>query len=102
MFNWAIKYSVILSFMILLSACGVIPRGMSFIHTATDAALVSTTGRSSTEHVMSHGWKKDCLFARLMDNANVCMSQEEELDYILSKNCEVYTWNWLGLPECKK
>jgi hypothetical protein len=30
------------------------------------------------------------------------MTKSEERDYVLSKNCEVYTWNSFGLPRCKK
>ena len=78
------------------------PWYISAAHTAGDIALTNQTGKSSSEHLVSGITKRDCQWARTIDFAKVCMTKEEELDYMLSKNCDVYTWTWLGIPECKK
>ena len=71
-------------------------------HTIIDVNLQEETGKTSTEHLASEVTEKDCKWARIIDKVPVCMSREEQIDYILSKNCETITWNWLGIPRCKE
>ena len=75
---------------------------LSTAHTVVDVGVYNETGKTSTEHLADEVTKKDCKWARAIDAALVCMDKEEEIDYILSKNCETITWNWLGLPSCKE
>ena len=75
---------------------------LSAAHTIIDVNLHEETGKTSAEHLASRATKKDCQFIRVIDGMDACMTREEEVDYILSKNCETITWNWLGLPSCKE
>ena len=71
-------------------------------HTIIDVNLREETGKTSAEHLASEVTKKDCQFIRIVDGMDACMTKEEQIDYILSKNCETITWNWLGIPRCKE
>ena len=85
-----------------LSGCTIVPWYISAAHTAGDVVLSSQTGKSSTEHLVSKITKKDCQWARTLYLEKACMTRDEEIEYMLSMNCELYVWNWLGLPECGK
>ena len=85
---------------ILLSACGIVPLWVSVAHTAGDIILTEQTGKSSGEHGLSAITGKDCQFIRFIDSAKVCMSAEEYGEYLLSLNCETYTWNRMGRVFC--
>ena len=74
----------------------------SGIFSIIDVNLREETGKTSAEHLASEVTEKDCQFIRVIDGMDACMTREEEVDYILSKNCETITWNWLGLPSCKE
>ena len=91
---------------VALSSCTLLPfpvnHMLSAAHTLIDVNLREETGKTSAEHLASEVTKKDCQFIRTIDSADACMTKEEEMDYILSKNCDTITWNWLGLPHCKK
>jgi hypothetical protein len=97
----SIKILLIALGVVCLSGCG-LPYPLGLLHTAGDVVLADQTGKTSSEHLASEVTKKDCKWIRVIDAALVCMSKEEEIDYILSKNCETVTWNWLGLPRCKE
>jgi len=84
-----------------LPGCGIIPLWASVAHTVGDAALSLKTGKSSSEHGLSILTGKDCQFIRVIDkDADVCMSQEEYADYLLSLDCDVYAWGVLGRVYC--
>ena len=89
---------------VCISGCTLLPfpvnHVLSAAHTIIDVNLHEETGKTSAEHLASRATKKDCQFIRVIDGMDACMNKEEELDYILSKDCEVVTWNWLGLPRC--
>ena len=87
---------------IILTSCGLIPWPISVLHTATDILTVTNTGKTTAELAVSEITEKDCRFPRILYDAPTCMNEEEYLNYILSKNCKVYTWNWLNLPSCKE
>ena len=91
---------------IALSSCTLLPfpvnHMLSAAHTLIDVNLREETGKTSAEHLASEVTKKDCQFIRVVDGMDACMTKEEQIDYILSKNCETITWNWLGIPRCKE
>ena len=91
---------------VCISGCTLLPfpvnHVLSAAHTIIDVNLHEETGKTSAEHLASRATKKDCQFIRVIDGMDACMTKEEEVDYILSKNCENITWNWLGLPSCKE
>ena len=91
---------------IALSSCTLLPfpvnHMLSAAHTIIDVNLHEETGKTSAEHLASRATEKDCQFIRIIDSEPACMTREEEVDYILSKNCKTITWNWLGLPSCQE
>ena len=98
--------NTLIIFTILTGGCSILPfpvnHMLSAAHTIIDVNLHEETGKTSAEHLASEVTKKDCQFIRVIDGMDACMTKEEEVDYILSKNCETITWNWLGLPSCKE
>ena len=94
---------MVLSF---LNACSILPfpvnHVLSAAHTIIDVNLHEETGKTSAEHLASRATQKDCRFIRVIDGQDACLSEEQELDYLLRKGCEGITWNWLGLPRCKE
>jgi len=102
----SLRSILIILLSVVLSSCTLLPfpvnHMLSAAHTIIDVNLQKETGKTSAEHLASEVTKKDCQFIRAIDSADACMTKEEEIDYILSKNCETITWNWLGLPSCKK
>ena len=96
--------TIILTFFVCisLSACGIVPLWVSVATTAGDFILADQTGKSSGEHGLSAITGKDCQFIRFIDSAKVCMSAEEYGEYLLSLNCEAYTWNRMGRVSCGK
>ncbi len=101
------KYAIIaIAFVVAItsvSGCALSPlpikESLSFGHTLLDLRLVEDTGKTTSEHLASRLTGKNCKWARI---ESVCLTKEEEIDYIMSKNCELITWNWLGLPRCKE
>ena len=87
---------------ISLSACGIVPLWVSVGTFAGDIILSDQTGKSSGEHGLSAITGKDCQFIRFIDSAKVCMSAEEYGEYLLSLNCEAYTWTRMGRVSCGK
>ena len=98
--------NTLIIFTILTGGCSILPFPVNHIlsaaHTIIDVNLHEETGKTSAEHLASRATKKDCQFIRVIDGMDACITKEEEVDYILSKNCETITWNWLGLPSCKE
>ena len=98
--------NTLIIFTILTGGCSILPFPVNHIlsaaHTIIDVNLHEETGKTSAEHLASRATKKDCQFIRVIDSMDACITKEEEVDYILSKNCETITWNWLGLPSCKE
>mgnify|MGYP005818261567 FL=1 len=98
--------NILIIFTILTGGCSILPFPVNHIlsaaHTIIDVNLHEETGKTSAEHLASRATKKDCQFIRVIDSMDACITREEEVDYILSKNCETITWNWLGLPSCKE
>jgi len=98
--------NTLIIFTILTGGCSILPFPVNHIlsaaHTIIDVNLHEETGKTSAEHLASRATKKDCQFIRVIDSMDACITREEEVDYILSKNCETITWNWLGLPSCKE
>jgi len=85
-----------------VSGCGIIPLWVSIVHTVGDAALTMETGKSSGEHALSLLTGEDCQFIRIIDGVSICMSQEEYSEYLISLNCNVYTWDILNRIFCKE
>jgi hypothetical protein len=85
-----------------LTACGIVPLWMSVTSTVGDIILTNKTGKSSSEHGLSALTGKDCRFIRIIDNKNLCMNKKEYEKYLISLNCEAYTWSILGRVSCKK
>ena len=102
----SLRNILIILLSIMMSGCSILPFPVNHIlsaaHTIIDVNLREETGKTSAEHLASEVTKKDCQFIRAIDSADACMTKEEQVDYILSKNCETITWNWLGLPSCKE
>ena len=98
--------NILIIFTILTGGCSILPFPVNHIlsaaHTIIDVNLHEETGKTSAEHLASRATKKDCQFIRVIDSMDACITKEEEVDYILSKNCKTITWNWLGLPSCKE
>ena len=101
------KYAIIaIAFVVAItsvSGCALSPlpikESLSFGHTLLDLRLFEDTGKTTSEHLASRLTGKNSKCARI---ESVCLTKEEEIDYIMSKNCELITWNWLGLPRCKE
>ena len=102
----SLRNTLIILLSVALSSCTLLPfpinHVLSAAHTIIDVNLHEETGKTSAEHLASRATEKDCQFIRVLDLEPACMTREEEVDYILSKNCETITWNWLGLPSCKE
>ena len=102
----SLRNILIILLSIMMSGCSILPFPVNHIlsaaHTIVDVNLREETGKTSAEHLASEVTKKDCQFIRTIDSADACMTKEEQIDYILSKNCETITWNWLGIPRCKE
>ena len=85
----------------LISGCGIVPTWVSIAHTGVDFISIKSTGKSTGEHALSGVTKKDCRFSRILHNEKVCMTPEEEVDHIVSLNCEGWIkWDFLGHPYC--
>ena len=87
---------------VFLSGCGIIPMWASIVHTVGDVILSVNTGKSSGEHGLSFITGRDCQFLRVIDNQNICMSKKSYMEYLLSLDCDIYTWNILNRVSCKK
>ena len=102
----SLRNTLIILLSVALSSCALLPfpvnHVLSAAHTLIDVNLHEETGKTSAEHLASRATKKDCQFIRVVDGMDACITREEEVDYILSKNCKTITWNWLGLPSCKE
>ena len=102
----SLRNILIILLSVALSSCTLLPfpvnHVLSAAHTIIDVNLHEETGKTSAEHLASRATEKDCQFIRIIDSEPACMTREEEVDYILSKNCKTITWNWLGLPSCKE
>ena len=102
----SLRNILIILLSVALSSCTLLPfpvnHMLSAAHTIIDVNLREETGKTSAEHLASEVTKKDCQFIRVVDGMDACMTKEEQIDYILSKNCETITWNWLGIPRCKE
>ena len=102
----SLRNTLIILLSVALSSCTLLPfpvnHMLSAAHTIIDVNLQEETGKTSAEHLASRATEKDCQFIRVLDLEPACMTREEEVDYILSKNCKTITWNWLGLPSCKE
>ena len=85
---------------ISLSGCGVMPMWASIAHTVGDAVLSLNTGKSSGEHGLSFITGRDCQFIRIIDGRSICMSGEGYLDYLISLDCDIYTWSMLNRVSC--
>ena len=102
----SLRNILIISLPIAISGCSFLPfpinHALSVAHTMLDIKLVKETSKTSVEHLISEVTKKDCRWARVIDLASVCMTKKEKIDYILSKNCDIITWNWIALPRCRE
>ena len=67
-----------------------------------DTVLSLATGKSSGEHGLSLLTGEDCQFIRVIDDASICMSSEEYVEYLSSLNCDVYVWSILNRVSCEK
>ena len=97
-----IPVSFFMAASLLLSGCGIIPMPVSVFHTAADFILHEETGKTSGEHVLSEVTEKDCKFIRFIDTKQICMTDAEYEEYLLSLNCDTYSWDSIGRVKCKK
>ena len=101
--KYAIITVVVITAVTSVSGCTLLPLPLNTALNAgqaiLDVRLLEDTGKTTSEHLVSEVTGKDCKWARIN---SVCMTKEEEIDYILAKNCQTITWNWLGLPKCKE
>ena len=103
----ALKYAIItvvvFAAITSVSGCTLLPLPLNTALNAgqviLDVKSLEDTGKTTSEHLVSEVTGKDCKWARIN---SVCMTKKEEIDYILAKNCQTITWNWLGLPKCKE
>ena len=93
----------ILGLVYLVSGCTILPTWLSVAHTGADVYLGTTTGKTSSEHVVSAIVEEDCQWSRIViEDLNVCLTPDEETNHILSLKCEGWiAWNWFGHPYCK-
>ena len=87
---------------ISISGCGIIPVWASVVHTVGDIILSVNTGKSSGEHGLSFITGRDCQFLRVIDGQDICMAEKAYVDYLISLDCEIYTWSILNRVRCKK
>lgn len=85
----------------ILSGCGILPMWATIGHTIGDVILYERTGKTSGEHVLSGVTGEDCKFIRVIDTNKFCMTSQEYEDYLLSLNCDTYTWDVLDRVKCK-
>jgi len=75
---------------------------ISILHTGVDVILHERTGKTSGEHILSDMTEKDCKFIRFIDTNKICMTNTEYEEYLLSLNCDTYTWDVIGRVKCKE
>ncbi len=75
---------------------------ISILHTGVDVILHERTGKTSGEHILSDMTEKDCKFIRFIDTNKICMTNTEYEEYLLSLNCDTYTWDAIGRVKCKE
>jgi len=85
---------------ILESSCAIIPVWASVASTVGDTVLTLATGKSSGEHGLSLLTGEDCQFIRVIDDASICMSSKEYVEYLVSLNCDVYVWSIFNRVSC--
>jgi len=78
--------------LLVLTGCG-LPWYITAGKTAVDAVLWTQTGKTSTDHIASDISGKDCQMFRLLDGDKICMNEEEYLDFLIAKECEIYTFD---------
>jgi len=93
---------VIILLTMLVASCGIIPMPISIVHTGIDVILHEKTGKTSGEHILSDITQKDCKFVRVLDTQKICMTDKEYEEYLLSLNCDTYTWDVIGRVSCDK
>jgi hypothetical protein len=86
---------------ISISGCGIIPVWASVAHTVGDIILSVNTGKSSGEHVLSGITGRDCQIIHVIDGQDICMTKKTYMDYLISLDCNIYTWNILNRVSCK-
>ena len=82
------KYLIISSFL-LLTGCGIIPWQLSIALNGADLVSATASNKTLGEHAISGATGKDCQWYRLFDGEKACMSKEEELEYLISRKCDV-------------
>ena len=87
---------------IFLSGCGIIPMWASVAHTVGDVILSVNTGKSSGEHALSGITGRDCQIIHVIDGQDICMGKKAYMDYLISLDCNIYTWSMLNRVSCKK
>ena len=75
--------------MLLLQGCALIPWQIYVALQTADVISASSSNKTLVEHGMSSITGQDCQWYRLLDGAEICMTQEEEIAYL--KDCLLYT-----------
>jgi hypothetical protein len=78
--------------LIILSGCG-LPWYYTAGKAGLDAILWTNTGKTSTDHIASDIINEDCKMFRIFDGDKMCMNEEEHLDFLIAKDCEIYTFD---------
>jgi hypothetical protein len=87
------QYICVFFLLTILSGCGIVPVWVSVAYTGADVALHKQTGKTSGEHFLSGTTGRDCKFVRILEWNKICMTSREYEDYLLSLNCDTYTWD---------
>ena len=102
MIGFTLVRIICISSCLLLAGCGIIPWQLSIALNGADLVSASTTNKTLGEHAVSSATGKDCQWYRLLDGEKACMNKEEELKYLLSKNCDVNAFNVRNIPLVKE
>ena len=89
--------SFIIAVCLLCQGCAIIPWQISVALNTADIISASSSNKTLIEHGMSNITGKDCQWYRLLDGAEICMTKEEELEYLKEHKCKVSAWNILCL-----
>ena len=62
---------------LLLAGCG-IPTGVNVAMYAFEGAVVASSGRTTTDHMISAVMEKDCVVFRIVQDTLICQDNEDK------------------------
>ena len=96
-----LRWYLIIGVFLLLGGCGFIPWQLSVALNGADLVSATATNKTLGAHAVSAATGEDCQWYRLLDGEKACMTKEEELEYLLSRNCNVHAFNVMNIPLVK-